>query len=1491
MALLKKHQVGGKVSIVPEGGWKEFDKSIGDLSSRFEKKYGNFDQAISELSRRSNSELKEELAQEAIKYAQDYISAYNKSTNKENWQKVKEAQDFLNYTSNEDPKSEEGWTKFKNFANPLGWDLDRYFTQSDEEEKEQIAANAEEKTRQAQVEAYKNLGINDESLQNHLYQSGFTNTNLDDLDPYIRDYFKSKGYSSLANADGHRYVFDSQGKLVENDFGLLTEDQFSDNYGKVFQISKGVFGTGDYSEEFASFLPKFTDQGNIRRRLNWTPLEGYVDELWGESNDDFRNNFTRDIFGRRDYTSTLHLTTNDGRRITAERLDDGTYRTEDGQIINPQLTGFGEEFEEIRPTVEQAIYQFNPNWDKIKSDNPNDWLERWTRSLNRMIKSSDTVEKVHGKTPTSGIFKGTYQTPENLDNWISQNETKLEDSLRTGKMPSELINNTKWIAERVKWFIEQGGKPNATDQEKADSEKASELAYRLNRLWSKAVDTQGNPLIAFKKGGVMIKPKNRGKFTRWAKSHGMTVKEATSKVLANKEKYSPSVVKMANFSRNFGKNKNGGIIKAQQGDVLTQILEKNKALNKPKSSTPSSGFSGIKYGTSLKDASPLQLLSLGATGASFIPGLGVVGGAVSTVADAIEGSRDGWDKSDLRNLAANLGFTALGAVGLGGAAKLAVKGAQTASKLGKSADIAVDVAKAVNKGKRLGEGGKELLKGAERAQKALSKGKSIKPNDLAKVEELLKLNPSWVGRKVDSVKNAAKYIVNKSPNLIKAGLVGNQLIQGGTGAVNVAQSINEHGFWKGLAEANVDDIRRVTQLGAAAKMTQRNIRLRKAIDKHTSLADPQNTIEFNGVKYNINQTINSPKGRYNWKVWEGKKLSDKDLKAVEAQLKESLKGNSSKVINQILNQVKENRSLSGLKFDQTGSGLVMNTSPGSTTLRDIIAFNRASEALRRGTGNTALFRRNLPTKKQKGGKILKYRNGKPIINYNKDTINIGKYLYPYANPDKLPYTPTTQVSPNWQIVQGGGYTDQYTDYVNAVNEDFYNKHIPAITEFVNRHKGNYIPKDYRDLQRLMSDGKYGPIHNWTLQQMETDLKLQHPSIISRSIRNPRGLPTLDLSTGPLRFSNPNISERHPLLNQPISERIGLIDPNWLNNRPTNSNDPEIDAYNPIEYNPKKFTDWKVPAELLRFGIGERFNALATNAGISGVTQLPRLNTRSNVYLRTQLPNTVRAMEAAGNLRSQGNRLSTATSDFNASALLNLEANRNAIGLEQEGFARDTELNNATRLEQARINDNVDQYNSQVMDKNSAMSAEARRNVYNLIARSYNLTGMNRQNLVSEMYRANQMRPYKEALHDYNQRLFDPNIQGSTDYYQYLMSPEVEQAYKSEYEKQVASAEPDSVIPKFEDWEQYKALQNLRKQFADKTISPQYRDLNLAQQRIAAIMQSIMLQKGGRMPLYERIILENVKYNHKRLLNYERDYYQSVLKKAELLQKAMNKVFK
>jgi len=43
------------------------------------------------------------------------------------------------------------------------------------------------------------------------------------------------------------------------------------------------------------------------------------------------------------------------------------------------------------------------------------------------------------------------------------------------------------------------------------------------------------------KSGIEIKPENKGKFTRWAKARGMSVKEAYRKVLANKDRYPASI--------------------------------------------------------------------------------------------------------------------------------------------------------------------------------------------------------------------------------------------------------------------------------------------------------------------------------------------------------------------------------------------------------------------------------------------------------------------------------------------------------------------------------------------------------------------------------------------------------------------------------------------------------------------------------------------------------------------------------------------------------------------------------------------------------------------------------------------------------------------------------------------------------------------------------------------------------------------------------------
>lgn len=79
----------------------------------------------------------------------------------------------------------------------------------------------------------------------------------------------------------------------------------------------------------------------------------------------------------------------------------------------------------------------------------------------------------------------------------------------------------------------------------------------------------------FKDGGIYIKPSKRGTFTAAAKKRGMGVQEFASKVLANKEDYSPAMVKKANFAKNASKWKHayGGPLDTRM-EILRRLEEK-----------------------------------------------------------------------------------------------------------------------------------------------------------------------------------------------------------------------------------------------------------------------------------------------------------------------------------------------------------------------------------------------------------------------------------------------------------------------------------------------------------------------------------------------------------------------------------------------------------------------------------------------------------------------------------------------------------------------------------------------------------------------------------------------------------------------------------------------------------------------------------------------------------------------------------------------------
>lgn len=93
-------------------------------------------------------------------------------------------------------------------------------------------------------------------------------------------------------------------------------------------------------------------------------------------------------------------------------------------------------------------------------------------------------------------------------------------------------------------------------------------------------------------GGIHIKKSHRGLFTKEAKEHGMGVQEFASHVLANKDKYSPEVVKRANFARNAAKFALGGDMQTNGSDFSNGLMHIDAG-----GSHESSPYDGVQLGT------------------------------------------------------------------------------------------------------------------------------------------------------------------------------------------------------------------------------------------------------------------------------------------------------------------------------------------------------------------------------------------------------------------------------------------------------------------------------------------------------------------------------------------------------------------------------------------------------------------------------------------------------------------------------------------------------------------------------------------------------------------------------------------------------------------------------------------------------------------------------------------------------------------------------
>lgn len=152
------------------------------------------------------------------------------------------------------------------------------------------------------------------------------------------------------------------------------------------------------------------------------------------------------------------------------------------------------------------------------------------------------------------------------EGWFSNKVTNLAKELTTGNMYANNNATIKYMdsVDKVDYNNDFAALKNQTAF-------GGPLMMRYSGPMSpfgKRFDTGGN---------IYIKPSKRGTFTAAAKEHGKSVQAFASQVLANKDNYSPAMIKKATFARNAAKwHATGGPLYTQGGiwsDGLTYINE------------------------------------------------------------------------------------------------------------------------------------------------------------------------------------------------------------------------------------------------------------------------------------------------------------------------------------------------------------------------------------------------------------------------------------------------------------------------------------------------------------------------------------------------------------------------------------------------------------------------------------------------------------------------------------------------------------------------------------------------------------------------------------------------------------------------------------------------------------------------------------------------------------------------------------------------------
>lgn len=345
-----------------------------------------------------------------------------------------------------------------------------------------------------------------------------------------------------------RFMMFEPGKYINYDIGNMSIDEVvstfgpeAEKYKKLYDIAKAHNFEGKYAE-----IGKDAEYNILNRfavnKADPDVAKGIAEARGIYSIPEYRARFNKfGTLGDTFIEDALARIDNMKIQGLSENLSiKGQYGVNGGAYTLPDATGIG-----IRNTDKSSYIIDN--------------VRHETNHVGHGLKNQPAFMKYHNEKIRPIVKEG-----KPIDTPLAKYYDEMDEIVERSKTAVEYANKIRKEGESLDQVLER-----LADVDIYDSEVPSDIRQMVGRytkdslikFWKNFIGTTAIPVAIgtalsnqYADGGsIHISPSKRGTFTAAATKHGMGVQEFASKVLANKDNYSPAMVKKANFAKNASK--------------------------------------------------------------------------------------------------------------------------------------------------------------------------------------------------------------------------------------------------------------------------------------------------------------------------------------------------------------------------------------------------------------------------------------------------------------------------------------------------------------------------------------------------------------------------------------------------------------------------------------------------------------------------------------------------------------------------------------------------------------------------------------------------------------------------------------------------------------------------------------------------------------------------------------------------------------------------